>query len=91
MPIRSYAYKQLAPNHSDMSTIITPIFFRTALPVRSWTDAAVSANEDTEDWIASASSDRKLVRCVQLQYATPFTVSVRQYVQPSERHESDHR
>ena len=46
----------------------------------------VSARVVVELCSASVSRDEKLVRCVQLQYATPFTSSVLQYVQPSLLH-----
>ena len=59
-----------------------PIFFVTALPVRSCVEAAVSANAVVDDSVSYTSFARKLVRWVQLQYATPFTSSVFQYVQP---------
>ena len=63
-----------------------PIFCSTLFPVRSCADAVVSAKVVADDCSSSASSEVKLVRCVQLQCATPFTVSVFQYVQPSELH-----
>ena len=60
------------------SSTSTPKFFNTSLPVRSSADPVTSTNVCVELCKASPSSDVKLVRCVQLQYATPATVSVRQ-------------
>ena len=73
-------------NEKEAYVITMPIFCSTLFPVRSCADAVVSAKVVADDCSSSPSSEVKLVRCVQLQYAMPLTSSVLQYVQPSLLH-----